>query len=146
MLSQKVRDILDGAGADNEPGLSGRARAKLAELQEELQDTLRTVPFERPDGGYVWWTYAGLAANLLLAGRITTAGGSYGVVTAWSVKFTLSPLALERVGGWKSLAALEPFWEPAAKPTFAELLPASRVQEMTLRRVQPVASIRCPPE
>ena len=44
------------------------------------------------------------------------------------------------------LAALEPFWEPAAKPKFAELLPASRVQEMTLRRVQAVASIRCPPE
>lgn len=145
-LSQKVREILSDANPDDERGLSERARTKLAELQEELEDTLRATPFERADGGYVWWTYAGLAANLLLAGRITAAGGTYGVVTAWSVKFTLSPVALERVGGWKSLAALEPFWEPAAKPKFAELLPASRVQEMTLRRVQAVASIRCPPE
>ena len=87
-----------------------------------------------------------MAANLLLAGRITAAGGTYGVVTAWSVKFTLSPAALERVGSWKGLVVLEPFWEPAAKPKFAELLPASRVQDMTLKRVQAVASIRYPPE
>ena len=93
-----MREILSDASPDDERGLSGRARTKLAELQEDLEDTLRATPFERADGGYVWWTYAGLAANLLLAGRITAAGGTYGVVTAWSVKFTLSPAALERVG------------------------------------------------
>lgn len=144
VLSQEVRDILVDANRADERVLSERARTKLSELQEELEDTLRNIPFERPDGGYVWWTYAGLADNLLLAGRITAAGGTYGVVTAWSVKFNLSPLALEGAGGLKGLIALQPFWEPASKPKFAELLPASRVTEMTLRRVQAVASIgRC---
>lgn len=146
VLSQEVRNILADASPEDEPGLSRRARTKLAELQVELEGTLRTIPFERPDCGYVWWTYAGLAANLLLAGRIIAAGGTCGVVTAWSVKFTLRPAVLERAGGWKGLVALEPFWEPAAKPRFAELLPASRVQEMTLQRVQVIASNRHPPE
>ena len=145
-LSQKVRAVLADASPDDEPGLSGRARTKLAELQEELEDTLRATPFERADGGYICWTYAGLAANLLLAGRITAAGGTYGVVTAWSVKFTLGTAALKRVGGWKGLVALEPFWEPASQPKFAELLPTSRVQDMTLQRVKAIASIRYPPE
>lgn len=141
VLSQEVRDIVADATPDEEPGLSGRAKTKLAELQEELEDTLRTRPVEHAEGGYTWWTYAGLAENLLLAGRITAAGGSYGAVTAWSVKFNLSSTALIRVGGWKGLATLEPFWEPSNAPKFGELLPAARVREMTLRRIQSVAAV-----
>src|SRR5690606_1917873 len=67
VLSQNVRDILADATPNAEPGLSCRAKTKLAELQEELEDTLRTTPIEHADGGYTWWTYAGLAENLLLA-------------------------------------------------------------------------------
>ena len=49
------------------------------------------------------------------------------MVTAWSVKFTLSPLALERVGGWKSLAALEPFGGRAVleRANFTEMAAAA---------------------
>lgn len=141
VLSQKVRDILANANPDEEPGLSSRAKTKLAELQEELEDTLRTTPAEHAVGGYTWWTYAGLAGNLLLAGRIAAAGGTYGLVTAWSVKFKLSPRALDRVGGWKGLTALVPHWEPSSKPKFADLLPSAQILEMTLRRIQTVASV-----
>lgn len=141
VLSQKVRDILVDATPDEEPGLSGRAKTKLAELQEELEDTLRTTPIEHADGGYTWWTYAGLAENLLLASRITAAGGTYGVVTAWSVKFKLSPIGLARARGWRGLATLQPFWEPFNMPKFADLLPATQLREMTLCRVQTVAAI-----
>ena len=143
VLSQKVRDILADATPNEEPGLSGRAKMMLAEFQEELEHTLRMTPIEHADGGHTWWTYAGLAENLLLASRITAAGGTYGAVTAWSVKFTLSPIALERVGGWRGLVTLQPFWEPSSMPKFANLLPAVQVREMTLRRVQAVALIGC---
>ncbi len=139
VLSRKVHDILADANQEDERGLSGRAKKKLSELQEELEETLRIAPIERADGGYIWWTYAGLADNLLLAGRITAAGGTYGMVTAWSVKFTLNPAALERAGGWRGLMTLPPFWEPSNKPKFADLLPAYQVREMTLRRVQAAA-------
>jgi ATP-dependent Lhr-like helicase len=141
VLSQKVRDILADATPGEDQWLSGRAKTKLAELQEELEDTLRTTPVEHAAGGYTWWTYGGLAENLLLAGRITAAGGTYGTVTAWSVKFTLSPIALERAGGWRGLATLQPFWEPSNQPKFADLLQRTQIREMTLRRVQAMALI-----
>ena len=140
VLSEKVREILVDASPNSERGLSGRAKAKLAELQVELEESLRTTPFERPDGGFIWWTYAGLANNLLLAGRVAAAGGTYGVVTAYCVKFNLSKVALERVGGWKGLTVLQPFWNPATKPKFSDLLPDDQVRAMTLNRLQAQAS------
>lgn len=139
VLSQEVREILDSGEMDLGATLSQRAAAKLTELREELEDTLRSLPIELEQGGYVWWTYAGLAANLLLAGRIAAAGGSYGTVNSWSVRFTLAPSALERIGGWKALLGSEPFWEPATKPKFADLLPEKLVHDMTLQRVQSIA-------
>lgn len=148
VLSQEVRKILEDGPLDFEATLTGRTKTKLADLQEEMEETLRTTPFEGPDGGYIWWTYAGLAGNLLLAGRITAAGGTYGPVTAWSIRFTLGRAALERVGGWKGLLELEPFWEPATKPKFADLLPETEVCDMTLRRIVAQAAIgqtRTPP-
>lgn len=139
-LSQAVREII----ADVEPGdarpLSARARTKLSELQDDLEGTLHNTPFERDGGGSIWWTYAGLAENLLLAGRITTAGGTYGAVSAWSVRFTLCAKALKQAGGWKGVSTLEPFWEPSTTPKFADMLPRERVREMTLRRVQAAVS------
>nr|WP_233348315.1 DEAD/DEAH box helicase [Luteimonas sp. MC1572] len=135
VLSQQVRSLLEDADPDSEPGLTNRAKAKLADLQEEMEDTLRLYPSERAEGGYMWWTYAGLPGNLLLAGRIAAAGGTYGTVTAWSVKFALSRMALERDGGWQGLLQAEPFWEPATKPKFADLLPERLVHDMTLRRI-----------
>lgn len=56
-------------------------------------------------------------------------------MSAWSVKFTLSRAALERTGGWKGLLEVEPFWEPATRPKFADLLPDNCVHDMTLQRV-----------
>lgn len=135
LLSQEVRNILEEGLQDSLIRVSVRAATKLGDLREEMDDTLRSAPFERADGGYVWWTYEGLADNLLLAGRITAAGGTYVAVTAWSVKFTLGRPALERQGGWKGLLKLEPFWEPATKPKFADLLPDRFVHDMTLRRI-----------
>jgi ATP-dependent Lhr-like helicase len=135
VLSAEVREILEEEASHLEVALSARATAKIADLREELEDTLRKTPLEHEDGGFVWWTYAGLAANLLLAGRVTTSGGTYGSVSAWSVKFTLSRAALERTGGWKGLLEVEPFWEPATRPKFADLLPDNCVHDMTLQRV-----------
>lgn len=139
VVSQKVRGILAETNPNDEPVLSARAKTKLAELQEELEHTLRETPVEQDDGTYTWWTYAGLAGNLLLAGRIGAAGGTWGAVTAWSVKFTLNSTALAHVGGWSRLIELRPFWEPSNKPKFADLLPAHLVQKMTLDRVQTMA-------
>ena len=135
-LSQEVRGILEEGVMPSAVQLTRRAQQRLAELQEAMADTLHSAPVEQPEGGYIWWTYAGLAENLLLAGRIVAAGGEHGAVTAWSVRFTLSREDLERAGGWQGVTAMTPFWEPDAKPKFAELLPGSLVQAMTLRRVQ----------
>lgn len=135
VLSQEVRIILEQGLPHFGQTVTNRAKAKLVDLQEEMEDTLRSAPSERPDGGYIWWTYAGLATNLLLAGRVAAAGGTYAAVTAWSLKFTLNRAALERVGSWKGLLRLQPIWEPATEPKFGELLPDRLVHEMTLRRV-----------
>lgn len=141
MLSQEVRDVIGDGESACDTSLSTRARTKLADLQDEMEGTLQATPVGSPEEGYVWWTYAGLASNLLLAGRITTAGGAYGAVSAWSVGFTLAPALLERSGGWSGLVNLEPTWEPSNKPKFAEMLPPEQVREMTLRRVE--AEARC---
>lgn len=142
VLSQEVREILAAEELDAGAVLSQRAGTRLAELQEELEDTIRTLPTELEQGGYMWWTYAGLAANLLLAGRVAAAGGNYGAVTPWSLRFTLRRHALERAGDWKGVLDLEPFWEPATKPKFADLLPEELVHDMTLQRVQAIAGGR----
>ena len=141
VLSQEVRHILDSEEVDVGASLSQRASTKLTELRDELEGTLRTLPTEVGRGDYVWWTYEGLAANLLLAGRVAAAGGSYGAVTSWSLRFKLGGPALERVGGWKGLLDLEPFWEPASMPKFADLLPEGLVDDLTLRRVQAISGI-----
>lgn len=136
VLAQEVRSILADEDSEQDKTLSNRARLRLGEIREQMEETLCPGPFLAPDGGHMWWTYAGLAENLLLAGRVTAAGGMYGAVTSWGVNFRLSAHALERVGGWDGLLGQEPFWEPQMEPKFADLLPRRLVHDMTLRRVK----------
>ena len=81
---------------------------------------------------------------LMLTARSNSHGASY-ISAAGQMRMLSQRIAkAAQVSLLGNQAALTELGSSRAK--FAELLPASRVQEMTLRRVQAVASIRCPPE
>lgn len=136
VISQEARSILDSTSDEMGAALSRRATNHLADLRDRMQDTLLVRPVAQgPQDRYVWWTWQGLAANLLLAGRVVTAGGTHGAITAWSLTFNVSESRLADAGGWEGLLELQPTWKPATKPKFADLLPEGIVHDMTLRRI-----------
>src|SRR3546814_10058666 len=92
------------------PVRTTRSSARLAEICSEQEATLVSTPIRLDDGSYEWWTYEGLASNLILAAKITAAGGDYSTVGAYCLRFKLSDARLVDSGGWAGLRALDPMW------------------------------------
>ncbi|EAR23332.1 DEAD/DEAH box helicase [Nitrococcus mobilis] len=136
VIAEQVRRILAAPPADSTL-LTKRSSSRIAELCAAQEDTLSLTPLRLQEGGFEWWTYAGLAANILLAARIAAAGGSCGAVGSYSFRFKISDAAVTAHGGWDAIRKLTPRLEPLDRQRikFAELLPHDLLAEMSLRRI-----------
>lgn len=140
-VARTIRLLLADDTVDTGATLSRRAAIRIAALRERLEGTLRRWPVRTAVGGYVWWTYEGMAANRLLAGQIAAAQGRHVSAGSWDVSFSLDDTDLERAGGWGGLTNLKPIWEPDVIPKFAKLLPDDVIHWMTLARAEAKASV-----
>lgn len=136
-IANQVREIIQQPPSDS-PDLSRRAATKLGELCITQEDTLRDTPMRLDDGSFEWWTYQGLASNLILAAQIATAGGQYSSVGSYCLRFKLSAEQLERAGHWSGLRQLVPTWteDDCRKVKFTEVLPLEMRRRMGLERVE----------
>lgn len=137
VIANQVREIIQHPPAPDSQELTKRSAARLNEICAEQESTLSAVPLSLDSGGFEWWTYEGLASNLILAARVVAAGGSYGTVGSYSLRFHLSEAQLAAVGSWKGLRALTPVWEPLdqKRVKFSDLLPAELVSAMEFARL-----------
>jgi ATP-dependent Lhr-like helicase len=141
-IANQVRAIIEHPPESNDEMLTKRSSARLAEVCAEQEATLVTLPLHVDSGGHEWWTYEGLAANLILAARIVGAGGSYGVVGSYSLRFKLSDTQRDAAGGWGGLQLVEPVWSPldGKRFKFSDLLPAELASKMSRERLKATAS------
>lgn len=137
VIATQVRDLIEHPPTTNAPVLTTRSYARLAEICSEQEATLVSAPIRLNDGSYEWWTYEGLASNLILAARITAAGGDYSTVGAYCLRFKLSDTRLVENGGWPGLRALDPMWRlhELQRIKFAYLVPSDLINRMTYERV-----------
>lgn len=137
VIATQVRDLIEHPLAADAPVLTKRSAARLAEICLEQEVTLVTTPIRLDDGIYAWWTYEGLASNLILAAKVAAAGGRYSTVGSYCLRFKLSDANLERSHGWRGLRLLEPAWrtEEQKRIKFSELVPLELLNRMTLARV-----------
>jgi ATP-dependent Lhr-like helicase len=142
-IANQVRDILESPPGPDSQELTKRSTARLDEVCLTQEHTLSCVPLRSDSGGFEWWTYDGLASNLILASRIEAAGGSYGAVGSYSVRFHLSEAQLEAVAGWDGLRAVDPMWRPLdqRRIKFSDLLPANLANAMEFARLCAAASL-----
>ena len=142
IIANQVRDIIERPPGPDNQELTKRSTARLDEVCVAQEHTLSAVPRRSDSGGFEWWTYDGLASNLILASRIEAAGGSYGAVGSYSVRFHLSEAQLAAVGGWNGLRAVEPVWKPLdqRRIKFSDLLPAELANAMEFTRLSAAAS------
>src|SRR3546814_3705899 len=110
VIATQVRYLIEHPPTADAPVLTTRSSARLAEICSEQEATLVSTPIRLDDGSYEWWTYEGLASNLILAAKITAAGGDYSTVGAYCLRFKLSDARLVDSGGWAGLRALDPMW------------------------------------
>lgn len=130
-LCQAVKAVLCG---DAEPGaaLSQRGATKLDELRDE-HAWLRhghTTLLRQDDGTVVWWTFAGLRANLALSAATGASGQVANAVDNFTLKLAGQPnLAAVR----EALERAEPIHVPAALADglkFSECLPPTLVSRV----------------
>jgi ATP-dependent helicase Lhr and Lhr-like helicase len=135
-IANEVRDVLE-TFHDKDPVLTKRSAAMLAEIQQGKETTFTKDPIRAEDGGCEWWTYEGLASNLILAARIAAAGGLHSAVGSYCLRFKLSDARLAECGGWQELRKLAPAWryEEDQRIKFAEMLPIELLGQMTYARV-----------
>ena len=135
-LAQQVHRILEDDNVPPEDVLTQRSRERLDGLRGELAHTLENRPFRRPDGVFEWWTYAGVATNVLLAAKIEAAGGECKAIDSYGIRVSITPEQLESAGGWQWLEEQEvrglPFETSSLK--FADLLPDELVARILLYR------------
>jgi ATP-dependent helicase Lhr and Lhr-like helicase len=138
VIATEVRSIIDGSVQPEDPVLTKRSAKRLAELCDEQEETLVHGPIRLPDGGFEWWTYDGLASNLILAAKIAAAGGRYSTVGSYQLRFNLSDADLERAGWWGGVVALEAPWtgEASGRIKFADLVPPALLNRMAFQRLQ----------
>lgn len=144
VIATQVRELIERPSAVDAAVLTTRSSVRLAEFCSEQEATLTTMPIRLDDGSYEWWTYEGLASNLLLAASIVGAGGAYSSVGSYSFRFQLSDACLERIGGWQGVRALQPVWhaEQQQRIKFAELVPTELQNRMTFERVVAMSRVR----
>lgn len=137
VIATQVRELIEHPVAADAPVLTKRSATRLAEICTEQEPTLVTTPVRLDDGSYEWWTYEGLASNLILAAKITAAGGLYSTVGSYSLRFKLSDARLAGIGGWHGVSALEPVWitQEEQRIKFAALVPVELMNRMTYERV-----------
>jgi ATP-dependent Lhr-like helicase len=137
VIATEVRAIVDRSMDSTDSILTKRSKKHLAELCEEREATLVDSPIRLADGSFEWWTYVGLASNLILAGKIATAGGTYTTVGSYCFQFQLGAAELDRAGGWQGILNLDPTWsvEASHRIKFEELVPARLLNQMALQRV-----------
>jgi ATP-dependent Lhr-like helicase len=144
VIASRVREIIEHPPAADAPVLTKRSSARLAEICGEQEATLVNTPIRLDDGSYEWWTYEGLASNLILAARITAAGGLYSTVGSYCLRFNLSDARLVKAGGWQGVRALEPAWgdQEQQRIKFADLVPERLMNRMTYERVAAMSRFR----
>ena len=78
-----------------------------------------------------------MASNLILAAKITAAGGLYSTVGSYCLRFKLSDACLVGSGGWQGLKAFVPAWstQEEQRIKFADLVPIELMNRMTYERV-----------
>jgi ATP-dependent Lhr-like helicase len=137
VIAAQVRQVIGHLPTDDTV-LTKRSATRLGEICAEHQATLVADPLRLKDGILEWWTYEGLASNLLLAAKIAAAGGVYGEVGSYYLRFSLSEVDLERNGRWFGIRALDPAWTSEAQHRFkfADLVPAELLNHMTLERMK----------
>lgn len=115
--------------------LTKRAEARFAELQEDLAYTLSDRPAKHPDGIWEWWTYAGFAANQLLAAKVEAIGGSCRSVDSYSIRVEIDATSLSNAGGWDLIRQAAP-QPPTAehREKFSDLIPKEMLDRMWLAR------------
>jgi len=138
VIANQVRDIIEHPPAPESSGLTKRSAARLNEICIEQEETLSALPHRLESGAFEWWTYEGLASNLILAARIAAAGGSCGAVGSYSLQFRLSEGQLASIGGWTGLRTITPAWEPLeqGRVKFSDLVPDELVLTMEFERLK----------
>ena len=110
----------------------------------DMGHTLEDTPFKRSNREYEWWTYAGLAANALLAAKMTTAGGRCRAIYSFGIRVEMAPDALKQAGGWTHILELSPTPDELnhVRLKFSDLIPTNRLEEILLSRLLSEASAR----
>lgn len=136
-IATEVRAIVEHSMDSSDRVLTKRSAKRLAELCEEQEATLVDSPIRLANGSFEWWTYEGLASNLVLASKIATARGTYSTLGSYCLRLKLSAADLERAGGWQGIRKLDPTWstEVSRRIKFEELIPAGLLNQMALQRV-----------
>lgn len=137
VIANQVRSVVELPPNAGSPQLTKRSFARLVEICEAQEGTLTLSPIRTGDGEFEWWTYQGLAFNTILAGRISAAGGSYGLVGSYSVRFRISEERLKCIGGWSGIQSVDPLFQPdsQSRMKFSEMLPSNLLLRMQLKRV-----------
>lgn len=138
VIASRVRTIIEDPPSSSAPELTKRSSAWLQELCAEQEGTLSKSPIRKDDGTLEWWTYDGLASNLILAIKIAMAGGHCGAVGSYCLPFRLSETQLSRAGGWLGIGKLEPVWtgDTPQRIKFADMVPPALLGKMTLQRLK----------
>lgn len=144
-IARQVRDLIESPLAADAPVLTKRSSARLADICSEQEATLVANPIRLDDGSYEWWTYEGLAVNLILAAKISAAGGLYSTVGSYSFRFKLDDARLDENGGWPGIRKLDPLWNAPEghRLKFADLLPIELVSRMSQERILAMSGLKC---
>lgn len=135
-LTREVRRVLAQDDLPLDAFLTRRSRERLESLRVDRAHTLDSAPVKVPDGAFEWWTYAGWAANRLLAAKIESVGGQCKAVDSYGIRVTISAETLASVGGWRAIGEqrLAGLAADAVPLKFADLLPKPLVSRMLLAR------------
>ncbi len=141
-VASEVREIIECPSAIDDSTLTKRSALRFSDICAEQEFTLVENPLRLESEGLEWWTYEGLASNLLLAAKIASAGGVCAEVGSYCIRFKLSESQLDRHGGWRGIRALDAPWssEGQRRIKFASMVPEDLVNRMMLERLRVQAS------
>ncbi len=138
-LCRAVRGIL--AGVDPSVTLSRRARARLAEIREELPfcGNGYTSLVTDDEGATRWWTFAGFGANAVLAQLLTRAGAAVKRLDNFAITLAQEPVeGLTTMLAARSSDPPQAFWEPwmdQVELKFSLCLPEALAHEALVARL-----------
>lgn len=144
VIATQVRELIEHPPAADALVLTKRSSVRVAEVCGEQESTLVTSPIRLDGDSYEWWTYEGLASNLVLAAKIAAAGVLYSAVGSYCLRFTLSEACLAGGGGWPGIRRLDPMWssQEEQRIKFADLVPTELINQMTYERTVAMSRLR----